>query len=117
MYYVCIENHRVCSILPYEPAVPETVSVHVISDDDYALLIGRRHRFNIDLMQVEPLDANILADMDQRTAAIQYREFLNSTDWKVLRHIRQKALGITTSITEQEYLELEQQRQTAADKI
>ena len=27
----------------------------------------------------------------------QEREFLNSTDWKVLRHIRQKHLGIATT--------------------
>jgi hypothetical protein len=45
------------------------------------------------------------------------REFLNSTDWKVMRHLRQKALGEPTSLTEEQYLELEQQRSDAASRI
>ena len=45
------------------------------------------------------------------------REFLNSTDWKIMRHIRQKALNVATSLTDVEYLELEQQRQAAAARI
>lgn len=44
-------------------------------------------------------------------------QFLSSTDWKVMRHIREKALGQTTSMTEAEYLELEQLRSDAASKI
>lgn len=44
-------------------------------------------------------------------------EFLDSTDWQVLRHIRQQALGIATSLTAEEYLELEHQRQMAAESI
>lgn len=39
------------------------------------------------------------------------------TDWQVLRHIRQKALGVRTSLTEEEYLALELQRQDASTKI
>jgi predicted nucleotidyltransferase len=45
------------------------------------------------------------------------REFLNSTDWKILRHIRQKALNITTSLSDEEYIQLEQQREAAAARI
>jgi hypothetical protein len=42
------------------------------------------------------------------------REFLRSTDWQILRHIRQKSLNQTTSLTEDQYLTLEQQRADAA---
>jgi hypothetical protein len=35
----------------------------------------------------------------------------------ILRNIRQKALNITTSLTDAEYLQLEQQRQAAAARI
>jgi hypothetical protein len=50
----------------------------------------------------------------EKTEAIQ---FLNQSDWKILRHIRQKALGIELSLSEEEYLALEQQRAEAAAKI
>lgn len=44
-------------------------------------------------------------------------KFLADSDWKVLRHIRQKALGEPTTLTEQEYLALEQQRADAASRV
>lgn len=40
-------------------------------------------------------------------------EFLDSTDWKVLRHQDQLNLGIETSLSEDEYLELLEKRQEA----
>jgi len=43
--------------------------------------------------------------------------FLDSTDFMVLRHVGQQALGLATSLTAQEYFELEQQRQTAREAI
>lgn len=43
--------------------------------------------------------------------------FLNTTDYKVLRHIRQKALNLPLSMTEAEYLNLEQQRHDASLKV
>ena len=44
-------------------------------------------------------------------------DFLNSTDWKIMRHIREQALGLETSLTDKEYLELENKRQEAAKSI
>ena len=43
--------------------------------------------------------------------------FLNETDWKVMRHIRQKALGIETTLSEEEYLELETERHNKAIQV
>lgn len=42
---------------------------------------------------------------------------LVSTDWLVLRHQGQIAIGITTSLTAQEYLDLETARQASRDSI
>lgn len=53
----------------------------------------------------------------QQEQSTQALKFLNETDYKVLRHIRQQALGIATTLTAQEYLELEQERQMAAQTI
>lgn len=44
-------------------------------------------------------------------------QFLNSTDWKVLRHIRELALNQPTSLSHEQYIELEQARAEAAAKI
>ena len=32
MYYVCIEDNEVTSIIDYEPSVPDTVSIETITD-------------------------------------------------------------------------------------
>jgi hypothetical protein len=117
MNYVCIENEIVIGIQNYEPAVPSTVSVIAITDEDYKKIVDQTHRFDISSKTVVAVDSAELTQKEiDKTNAIE-REFLNSTDWKVLRHIRQKALNIPTTLTEAEYLALEQQRNDAALRI
>lgn len=60
---------------------------------------------------------DITAQYNQEQLNKTSRQFLNDTDWKVLRHIGQKALGVTTSMTEAEYEALEEARQEARDSI
>lgn len=117
MYYVCIENNAITSILNYEPAVPNTVEVITISDDDGKKLYNQTHIFDLNSKTVIPVDVAITAQKEQEKLNAIEREFLNSTDWQILRHLRQKALGVTTSLTEAQYLALEQQRQSAASRI
>ena len=45
------------------------------------------------------------------------QDFLNESDWKILRHLRQQTLGIATSMTTEEFMELEQLRHEAALRI
>lgn len=117
MHYVCIEDNKVVSILNYEPGVPESVQVVQISDDDATNIQKQTHRFDVSTKTVVPIDASILTQQDiDKKNAIE-RDFLNSTDWKVMRHLREKALGVQTSLTEAEYLELEKQRADAAARI
>ena len=59
------------------------------------------------------IEAQAISEKDKADA----RQFLNQSDWKILRHIRQRALGIELSLSEEEYLALEQQRAEAAAKI
>lgn len=117
MHYVCIENNTVISILNYEPAVPETVTVVSITNEEYTTIENQTHYFDIALNSVLAVSSEIVAQKEAELSNGTEREFLNSTDWKVLRHIRQKALAITTSLTEEEYLTLEQQREDAAARI
>ncbi len=117
MYYVCIENNQITGIQNYEPAVPNTVSVITISDTQHAQIMAQTHVFDVASRTIVAVDQTIISQREQDKLNGIEREFLNSTDWKVMRHIRQKALGIATSLTDAEYTELEQQRQTAAARI
>lgn len=47
------------------------------------------------------------AELDKEEA----KTFLNNTDWQILRHKEEKELGIQTSLTEEVYLNLIQERQ------
>jgi hypothetical protein len=117
MHYVCIENNIVTSILNYEPSVPESVSVVAISDSDQANIENYTHFFDVETETVIPLASDIIVQLEQEKLNAVRREFLNSTDWKILRHMRQKALNLATSLTDEEYLALEQQRNDAAAQI
>jgi hypothetical protein len=117
MHYVCIEDNKVISILNYEPNVPSSVEVVEITDAQAAQIAAQTHYFDIASKSVTAVAAGITAQRAADIANGQEREFLNSTDWKVLRHIRQKALNIATSLSDAEYIQLEQQREAAAARI
>jgi hypothetical protein len=117
MHYVCIEDNKVISILSYTPTVPLPVTVVEISDADHNSIMEQTHYFDVPTKTVKPVDAAILTQKENRLKNAADLEFLRSTDWKVLRHIRQQALAIPTSLTPQEYLDLENQRQAAASRI
>lgn len=117
MHYVCIENNMVIGIQSYAPNVPNTVSVVTISDTEHQQLIDQTHRFDLSSRTVVAVDASTTSRKAQEILNGVEREFLNSTDWKVLRHIRQKALGVPTTLTDAEYIKLEQDRNAAAARI
>ncbi len=60
---------------------------------------------------------DISAQLEQEKLNAEAQAFLDSTDFKVLRHIRQKALQQELSLSEEQYLALEQERADAAAKI
>ena len=117
MHYVCIEDNKIVSILNYEPSVPETVTVIEITDDDAIKIKDETHFFDIETQIVQPVAIEIIAVKEQERLNAGERDFLNRTDWKVMRHIRQKALAIPTSLTEEDYIQLELDRQAAAERI
>ncbi len=117
MHYVCIEDNKIVSILNYEPSVPETVSITEITDNDATKIKDQTHFFNIETRTIQPIATEVIAKKEQEKLNAVDQEFLNTTDWKVMRHIRQKALEIPTSLTDLEYLQLESDRQAAAERI
>jgi len=117
MHYVCVEDNRVTGVLDYEPSVPDTISVKTISQEERNSIESGTHYFDVESMSVKPKPIEALETLAKQKASLEHEKYLRSTDWQVLRHIRQKALGIPTSLSENEYLELEAARQRAADAI
>lgn len=117
MHYVCIEDDRVVNVLDYVPEVPNTVTVVEINEADYHLLISRSHYFDIPSKTVQPYSAEVIDARAQQQQNREYQQMLVDSDWQVLRHIRQKALGVPTSLSEAEYLDLELRRNQAANSI
>jgi hypothetical protein len=122
MYYVIIENGEISSILNYEPNVPETHTVVEISDAEHASIVtAKTHYFDLANLTVKSYDQTHIdteaAKEAQRITNAEKRYFLENSDWKVMRHIREKALGQATTLTDQQYLDLEQARATAAAAI
>jgi len=117
MYYVCLENNQITAILNYQPNTPNGVQVVNITSEQYDQIVNDTHFFNVTTKTVDALtNEQVIAKSTFNQNSV-HREFLNSTDWKVLRHLREQSLGLPTSLTEQQFLQLEQQRQTAADSI
>jgi len=117
MYYVCVEDNRVVSVLNYAPACPPSVQCVAITDDEYSLINANTHYFDLTTNSVVKLAESQQASVDRAEKSADSLRFLNSTDWQVLRHIRQTALGLETSLTHDEYIELEKQRQLAANAV
>jgi hypothetical protein len=115
--YYCVEDNRLISILNYEPAVPDTVTVTEVSDQDHARIADGECWFNVDLLCVEQRPDHIKRIEEERRQQSEHRAFLQRTDWQVLRHIREQALGQPTTLTQEEYLELERQRDYHAGLI
>jgi hypothetical protein len=117
MYYICIENNNVTSVLNYEPNVPSGIEIVNISDDVYQSIINETHYFDLVTKAVLPVPIETINKKQQDIANSLERAFLSNTDWQVMRHIRQKALNEPTSLTDEQYLELERLRQAAAARI
>ena len=121
MHYVIIENGQLSSILNYEPNVPETHTVVEITDEEHTGIYTKTHYFDLVDLTVKSygqahLDSEATKEA-QRVINSEKRKFLSDSDWKVMRHLREKALEQPTSLTDQQYIDLEQARATAAAAI
>lgn len=113
MHYACIENSIVTGILNYKPNTPSNVTIIEIEDEENDLIFKGKKKY-------DPNSKKFVDAVEQKTPeqiAIEKRLFLKNSDWKVLRHIREKSLGLPTSLTEEEYLALENERQAIAQSI
>lgn len=122
MYYIIIENKQIISVLNYEPAVPEDTLVFPVTDEQYVSITETKsHYFDTDTLSIVAHTQERISQAAQQklqeTINAENTEFLQITDWKILRHIREQALNISTSLSDEEYLALEESRETAARLI
>lgn len=94
---------------------PEAFSVAHINDPNSSF--WRVQLPKPSLAQLEAIKAELSPLKAARAESDAALKFLVETDYKVLRHIRQKALGQQLTLSEEEYLILEQQRSDAANKV
>ena len=95
MNYLLIENEKLVGVCDYEPNV---------GDDDIQVIT---YSGNIPRRAIE----NLLNTNDEA------KHYLNDTDWLVIRHRDQLALGQTTSLTNEQYLDLLTKRQAARERV
>lgn len=117
MFWYCVEDQRLISILAYEPTVSPGVQVIPITPQQHQDIEQGRLWFDPAKTAVVPVPDPVKSRQSQDQRCQQLRSFLANTDWQVLRHIREQALGLPTSLTQAQYLDLEQQRQQAAKNI
>lgn len=115
--FVCLEDGIITSVLDYEPSVPSHITVVQITDQQAVDVLEKRTHTVNEHGRVIPVSAAKLSIVTRERQNQENLTFLSNTDWIVLRHIREKVLGLQTSITEDKYIELERQRQQAADNI
>ena len=115
-YFVCVENNAVVSVCNYEPSVPKSVKKVEISKLDYEKLQLESYYFDVASSAVVE-NAEIKQQLEIASTNKVHLDMLETSDWMVLRHIREKALGIETSLTNEEYIALEEKRELAARSI
>jgi len=112
MYYYYNETGDIVSMSPIKIDVKNANEIFLeddINPSEYQIvnnkLVKRNQVISVTekIDTIKPLDENIV--------------FLNQTDYKVIRHRDQLDLGIETSMTNEEYLNLLQQRQNARNSI
>lgn len=90
------------------PERPESI----VNENDELVQTG-----NILPAEYEIVIEDITDKLEQERINLESQQFLNSTDWKILRHRDQQDMGIATSLSGEEFQELLRQRQMARNSI
>jgi len=96
---------------------PDYVIQLECSDDDQQKILSGMYEFNAVERRVVQKSSVALAEIATQKSNAEKSHYLSSTDWKILRHLREKMLQVQTSMTEQEFIALEQERQAIAKSI
>ncbi len=122
MNYLLIENEQLVGVCDYKPNIGED-NIRVIT---YSGNIPRERILYIN-GKIEDSDNYVFLNGKyvRKTKAItnlintnsESKNYLKDTDWLVIRHRDQLALGQTTSLTNEQYLDLLTKRQAARERV
>lgn len=96
---------------------PEHVVQLECSDDDQQKILSGLYEFDASELRVVQKSVDALSKITTQKSNAEKSHYLSSTDWKILRHLREKTLQAKTSMTEEEFIALEQERQSIAKSI
>ena len=122
MNYLLIENDKCVGVCDYEPNVGnDNIQVitysgnipqeRLIYDDGKVADMNNYTFINKKYIKKTKAIENLLSTSDEA------KHYLNDTDWLVIRHRDQLALGQTTSLTNEQYLDLLTKRQAARERV
>lgn len=123
MLYIIIENEKIVSKLDYKPNIPEDEPVKIIEytgniPDAYIALIDGKVCDSRDYVFFQGKYVLATGELkEQLRINKESKALLSNTDWKVLRHIEQVEKNISTSLTQEEYQTLLNERQKARESI
>jgi hypothetical protein len=92
-----------------------TVEVSPASTDEFGVVTEAVYEVIPSEYIIEQID--ITAEVAQQAINTLALLFLSNSDYKVLRHLRQKALNLPTTLSDADFLLLEQERQNKANSI
>ena len=115
MNYILTKNKQILSVVNYKPNTShdKDIVVSEITDEEDSLILSKTHKFDLDSLKIVPNSTEDNLQIQKEKLKESNLLFLSSTDWKILRHIREKHLGISTTLSEKQYTELETLRQEA----
>lgn len=118
-YYVAFERDtkKLVCIQDHEMNTPDDIDSFTITQEEYSGLSSGYLKLDIDEKRTVNKTEEELLEVSIYEEIIKARFTLNSTDWKVLRHVREKNLNKETTLSEDEYLALETLRESAAEFI
>lgn len=113
-YCVCVvsDTLEVVGVYDYKPEVPETIKICKILKTDYQNLMAGTHKFDASsetCIEVKP-------EIDELKRQ-KYKNYLIDSDWIVMRHMREKFLGLPTTLSDSEFLAFETKRQNISKLI
>jgi hypothetical protein len=96
---------------------PGTVIFHEATEDTEAYEEVSEAVFEVVATEYVVEIVDVSAEVSQQAINQAALKYLSETDWMVLRHLRQKALNLPTTLSDADFLLLEQERQNKANSI
>jgi hypothetical protein len=121
MLFIIIENNKIVSKLDYKPNVPENTNIIEYTENipkEFIELIDGKICDSRNYIFYQGKYIPVTGEIkEQIRINKEAKDFLTNTDWKVLRHLEQQEKNISTSLTQEDYQALLNERQKFRESI